>query len=373
MADYDRAAEQVGTTGSMIANVMGQGAIKPGPTKNLMNEVADTDDRGAFAQWFQSEGTQVMLGGMFNAIGSLGAGLAGIPPGGRDTSSLAIGAQNATQGWNIAQKQWDNRQFGKFIDGKIAEEMKKPESKRDQEKLMTLHQMKRNPQDFIKGVAGEGNWKERLDYRFGLSEETYARKLARAVEEGVNYYATIPKATRDLLDARDPKGIMAMKADLTFQEYLPVLLQPGGPLYGGDWLPPETEEEKEFMKKYFGWTGLVKDKPETDVGTSRTGGSVVTPGATPAAPLSPKAASYQQFAPEVAPLPPGIVDIDSWGPHQGMRENHPAKVAGRALSGWVGTQWNESAARVQEDRARRKKYLKKHPLEAGPQDMLMGY
>ena len=95
-----------------------------GTTPTMMEGVnaGPENDTNKFADWFGSERGQVLIGGMFNAIGSLGAGLAGINAGGTDTTSMGRGAAAATQAYNFAQKDYDARQFVNYIDKRIAKE-----------------------------------------------------------------------------------------------------------------------------------------------------------------------------------------------------------------------------------------------------------
>jgi hypothetical protein len=146
-------------------------------TSGSAAEVPD-DDTSKFGDWFKSEQGQVMVGGLFNAISSLGAGMAGLPAGGTDMSSLGRGAAAATQGFDIAQSQYDAKTFRRFVDGKIAEEMGKAESERSEEKLQTLQMMRRDPEGYIKAEGTKEDWFEKMvameSFREGRISAAYA-------------------------------------------------------------------------------------------------------------------------------------------------------------------------------------------------------
>jgi hypothetical protein len=202
----------------MIANVMGNQGQGQG------------DEPNKFAQWFQSEGTQVMIGGMFDAIGSLGAGMAGISPGGMDRSSMARGAQRAQGAWDRSQRRYDIKHFTKFIDSRIAEEKKKG-TKADQDKIMTLQMMRRNPEDAIKASIGD-NWRERLDYGYALYGQKKQDAYDLALSTAISYWDKMVGADlkRDLLNGK-ASAFQQLQLMPGMADYVPLLISAGGPLH----------------------------------------------------------------------------------------------------------------------------------------------
>lgn len=167
MADPRNAPQLLGTTSGLPSS---------GSEPNLLGAVTNPkamDDESKFGDWFQSEQGQVMMGTLMNAVGSIGAGMAGMPAGGSDMSSLGRGAAAASQAHVYAQQQYDSKTFRRFIDGKLETEMAKPEDKQDQDKIMTLQMMRRDPEGYIKASQSGENWFERMQaaYEFGKKKK----------------------------------------------------------------------------------------------------------------------------------------------------------------------------------------------------------
>jgi hypothetical protein len=228
---------------------------------------APMKDTNKFANWFQSEQGQVVMGGLFNSIGSMGAGLAGLPPGGRDTSSLARGAAMATQSYDIAQSRFDSNKFIKYVDGRIAEEEGAAEP--DQDKIMTLQMMRRDPQGYIKGSASGENWYERMQAAYGFDK---AKKQ--------DAYGVVNKAATDhfnkVLDAKTKKELLeGNQGTLEAQfvslnaEYVPYWIGDGGALDG---IHFGKEGKKKSGKFLWGLFSSGEDKKSTsgsDVATAQ--------------------------------------------------------------------------------------------------------
>jgi hypothetical protein len=228
----------------MIESVVGPGYSNPPPE----------NDQSKFAQWFQSEGTQVMIGGLFDAIGSMGAGMAGISPGGLDRSSVARGAENAQGAWDRAQFRWDAKQFTAYIDQRIAAE-KKLGAKADQEKIMTLQMLRRNPKEAIKAHMGGENWRERMDYAYGIHGAKRDDAYAQALGIAMSFYdKMIPAEMKLELMNGDAKAFNRLMNMPHMTEHIGLLFGKGGPL---NTVVMKAEEKKdggvwESIKGFFG-------------------------------------------------------------------------------------------------------------------------
>lgn len=274
MADYGSAAQALGTTPQMLAS--NSGAFTPPMPgqqqgqKSFVDEVGG-DEKSKFAQWFQSEGTQVMIGGLFDAIGSLGAGMAGISPGGLDRSSVARGAANAQGAWDRSQKRWDMKQFGQFIDKRLVEERKK--GKPDNDKIMTLEMLKRNPEAGIQAYMDKDNWKEKADYGFTLGQQKIQAGYDRAQTFAITHYEKmIPAEMKAKLLNGDAKAMQNLLNRPGMTEYFPYLIAEGGPLHA---VVQQALEKKDgsMWETVRGWLGF-GDEEEGGYATSETGGGM---------------------------------------------------------------------------------------------------
>lgn len=264
MADQGilQAAMQLGVTPDMLQSVIGETANDQGA--HIKKDV--TNDSSDFASWFQSEKGKVMMGGLFNAVSAIGAGFAGLPAGGTDMSSLGRGAAVASQGWNIAQSQYDNKKFTNFIDQQIAIEEGKPKSETDMEKLMTLQMMRRNPDAWIKGQAGVENWMAKYDYaegkRINTEEREYQTGLALATDNFNNVLVT--KDRNKLLegDGKTLRGIAFIQP-----EFVAYWIGKGGPLEGISFDDLPKASKKWNWRQWLSWgQGAVEaDKAKPDV------------------------------------------------------------------------------------------------------------
>ena len=216
------------------------------PDPTLMGEVSSkrlqtADDRGQFAQWFQSEGTQVAMKGMFNALSSIGAGLAGMSPGLTDTSSLGPATQRAAQGFNIAQRQWNTSEFVNYIDDQITEEEAKPNP--DKDRLMTYQILKSNPEELPKYVLNQDNWRERMEAGFEIYGRKVDAKVSALTDAATDYFnrAVDPEKAAKIRtgDLKELRNLMLI--DPIFRDHFQYMVGPGGVLEN---IPRLVEKEK---------------------------------------------------------------------------------------------------------------------------------
>jgi hypothetical protein len=89
-----------------------------------MSEVAGVtkDNAGGFADWWGTDETQEKFQGLMGVFGALGAGLAGLPMGGTDTSSLERASRNMMEAPGKAREMFQQRRFTSFIESELETE-----------------------------------------------------------------------------------------------------------------------------------------------------------------------------------------------------------------------------------------------------------
>jgi len=111
------------------------------------------DNRNGFMKWWGSESGQIARIGIFDAMMSIGAGMASVQPGSGDLSPIAAGLLSAGKAPERAQKTHDVRQFSTFIGQQIAEERAKG-SNANPARMEMLLGAARNPDLYLAGQFG---------------------------------------------------------------------------------------------------------------------------------------------------------------------------------------------------------------------------
>ena len=77
---------------------------------------------GSFQEWWAKDDTQARIGGFFDGMGAIFGGLAGIPLGGGDMSSMERAAVRAAKAPGEARKRIKKRRFGQYIQNQLQNE-----------------------------------------------------------------------------------------------------------------------------------------------------------------------------------------------------------------------------------------------------------
>jgi hypothetical protein len=156
----------------------------PEEAGSLMSSVAvpkgrdDGDGGGGFMDWWSNDETQIKLGSMLQGFGDIFGGMAGMPLGGGDTSSLQRGAIRAGQRPGEARRRIQVHRFGKYIDQQIATE-------KDPHRVAMLQAAKLNPSQAGQILAMESPMsKEARTLRLAEVEFGYKERLTKMEVEG---------------------------------------------------------------------------------------------------------------------------------------------------------------------------------------------
>lgn len=155
------------------------------------------EDEGGFSSWWYSDSTQEKFQGMMGVISALGGGLAGIPAGGGDMSSMERAAVRAAAAPGEARKMMHQRRFARHIRSQLATE-------EDPERRMMLQGALSDPDNAMQYLsaqtpaAREAQAKRIADYEQGYRlditrmELESKEKIARAKlhGEGARYGLT---------------------------------------------------------------------------------------------------------------------------------------------------------------------------------------
>jgi len=101
-----------------------------------------------FSDWWGSDSTQEKFQGLVGSIGAVFGGLAGLPLGGGDTSSLERGAVRAANAYPEARQRIQQHRFTEYIDKQLAEE-------RDPQRRDMLEAARAYPQQAAQYLAME--------------------------------------------------------------------------------------------------------------------------------------------------------------------------------------------------------------------------
>jgi len=148
--------------------------------RGLMSEVSTTpkapaEDAGSFmgnfADWWAKDSTQEKFHGILGALSGTFSGLAGLPLGGGDTSSLERGAVRASMAPAQAKELIRQRQFTRYIDNELA-------NTTDPLRRDTLMAIKSNPAAASQYLAAESLAGRKHGYALEENEKIHEYKMA---------------------------------------------------------------------------------------------------------------------------------------------------------------------------------------------------
>lgn len=149
--------------------------LQEGGPRGIISRV--TDKPSGFGSWLKSDQGRRIRYGLSDALGTMFAGMAGISPGGRDTSSLGRAAAHAAGAGGRASRRVEEENFRSFIDKKIAL------TDEGSDDRMRLEALKLNPSSALEVIAQQG-WRGRkrfeTDESIRLTEETTPYKVEAA-------------------------------------------------------------------------------------------------------------------------------------------------------------------------------------------------
>lgn len=218
---------------------------KADPMPPLVKEVAETgatdDESSGFMDWWTKDATQEKFQGLMGALGSIGAGLAGMPAGGTDFSSLERGLVRASQAPGEAKKRIQQNKFNDYIDQQLA-------TTTDPHRRDVLMATKMNPANAAQYLSIEGpDSKQRRAERMAEIEHGYKMEELE-LQHGKYGRKGLPPTRVDEIQAAKawrlsltPKQRSALDkkqfnfdlmTDPSFVKFGPLLYSPsGGPLY----------------------------------------------------------------------------------------------------------------------------------------------
>lgn len=135
--------------------------------------VAEEEDEGGFSSWWHSDSTQEKFQGMMGVISALGGGLAGIPAGGGDMSSMERAAVRAAAAPGEARKMMHQRRFARHIRSQLATE-------EDPERRMMLQGALSDPDNAMQYLSSQTpEAKEKQAYRIADYEQDHRLEITR--------------------------------------------------------------------------------------------------------------------------------------------------------------------------------------------------
>ncbi len=246
-----------------------------------------TGKSNGFGQWLKTDEARRLRYGISDSMSTMFAGLAGISPGGTDTSSLGRAAMHATGSMDRASARVRQENFGAFIDRKLEG------VDRDSEEALRLMAIRDNPTAAMNLISA-GDWRERLkastDAAIRRDEAGEAAKAKHgtsyAAQQGAklqadkdfftwkeeredkrnltyinNLWNTLPKKKRDAMERGDQMAfMMEFATNREFEKMWPHFFMEGGPLDG----------KTELRRKVWSELGSQEDEAES-VGRSLFG------------------------------------------------------------------------------------------------------
>lgn len=149
---------------------------------------ATKEGSGQFSDWWKSDETQVKFQGLMGVFSALGTGLAGLPAGGTDMSSLERAGVRMAAAGGEARKMIQQRRFKTFIDSEL-------ESEKDPHRRLMLQGALANPDQAAQylsmqspeAIEGRMVRMENLRAKLGMERveaEIKGRKEVAAIKAG---------------------------------------------------------------------------------------------------------------------------------------------------------------------------------------------
>ena len=207
-----------------------------------------TPGEGAFAQWWAKDDTQANFQGLLGVLGGIGSGLAGIPLGGTDMSSLERGAARAMAAPGVAREELRQKKFVEYIDGELDKEtnagrrqlleaaranpkqaaqylaMEGPESKQKRAEAILALEHKYKMEEI--GLTNEGKY-----LTAGLKRRGITAGRQDLIDSANAWFQNLPADTREEAKEGD---LISLLFDPSAIKFMPYLYSPhGGLLYRG--------------------------------------------------------------------------------------------------------------------------------------------
>jgi hypothetical protein len=197
----------------------------------------DSDSDPGFSDWWGSDSTQEKFQGIMGAFTAVMGGLAGIPAGGGDMSSMERAAVRAAAAPGEARKRMRTRKFSRHIQSQL-------ETETDPEKRMMLQGALANPQNahaFLTAdtpASKEARMMRVAEKEFGYAKQLEAIKSGnrasakgelsaetmRKIGSANNWYTSLRKDQKDGLYKGEPVDVAFM--DENAWDYLELLWSP---------------------------------------------------------------------------------------------------------------------------------------------------
>lgn len=245
----------------------------------------DKDEPGesSFSKWWSSDATQEKVQGVIGSLQATFTGMAGIPLGGGDMSSMERAGIRAAQAPGIARRNIREKQFLRYIDQEIANE-------KDPSRKMMLQAMRQDPEHSAQYLTAEspGSKQQRalelaeVEHDYKMLEIALKNEGDRGVTGNrADDIASISKMYDLLPDAE--KKALRETGEIPESWYfnqaavslMPKLFSPsGGALGAGGYrveMPdlsgtvemPDGQGGRTTIDAYEYWTGLVSEKWDT--------------------------------------------------------------------------------------------------------------
>jgi hypothetical protein len=204
-------------------------------------------EASAFQDWWAKDSTKENFQGLMGVLGAIGGGLAGLPLGGTDTSSLERAAVRAHEAPGQARRQMQQRRFVDYIDEQL-------ESETNAGRRDMLEAARANPQQAAQYLAMESPESKQkrlesiaeLEHEYKMEEiglQNEGKLAASGSRGGITagrqdlidsanaWYRGLPSDTREEADAGD---MISLLFDPSAIKFMPYLYSPhGGMLYRG--------------------------------------------------------------------------------------------------------------------------------------------
>jgi hypothetical protein len=186
-------------------------------------KVIQNEKDSGFMDWWRSPGGSVARSGFFDAMTQIGAGLAGIPAGSGDMSSVAKGIQNAGGSYERAVTRYHTGQFRSQINQRIQTE--KAKDKPDQALLSKLYAAAADPGAYIKGEMSRTGLSAMDKHTFAVAlKQADTAAQVRLDAQALEYWDSLDERQRDELRDPDTRAATVLLHGMAVGSTMPLLI-----------------------------------------------------------------------------------------------------------------------------------------------------